>query len=172
MKIDQHLTEELTRVAHLMADAARDVILPYFRSDTLDADNKLAGGYDPVTVADREAEAAMRAVLMQHRPDDAILGEEMGTQAGTTDLTWVLDPIDGTAPFIAGVPVFGTLISLAAQGQPLIGVMHLPVTQQRWVGVAGRAATRGARLVTRSTCRKHAAAARGGEQTVNHDEGP
>ena len=121
MKIDQHLTEELTRIAHLMADAARDVILPYFRSDTLDADNKLAGGYDPVTVADREAEAAMRAVLMQHRPDDAILGEEMGTQAGTTGLTWVLDPIDGTRGFVAGTPTWGVLIAVGGEAGPVIG---------------------------------------------------
>jgi len=140
MKIDQHLTEELTRVAHLMADAARDVILPYFRSDTLDADNKLAGGYDPVTVADREAEAAMRAVLMQHRPDDAILGEEMGTQAGTTDLTWVLDPIDGTRGFVAGTPTWGVLIAVGGEAGPVIGIVDQPYTGERFIGTPQGAA--------------------------------
>lgn len=140
MKIDQHLTEELTRVAHLLADAARAAILPHFRSDTLDADNKLAGGYDPVTVADREAEAAMRAVLAKHRPDDAILGEEMGTQAGTSGLTWVLDPIDGTRGFVAGTPTWGVLIAVGGEAGPVIGIVDQPYTGERFIGTPQGAA--------------------------------
>ena len=94
--------QELTDVAHALADAARQAILPYFRGAALATENKLEGGYDPVTVADRAAEQAMRAVLAARRPQDAILGEEFGSQPGTSGLTWVLDPIDGTRGFVAG----------------------------------------------------------------------
>ncbi len=134
MTFNPHLSEELIRVAHLLADAAGDVILPYFRSDNLGTDNKLAEGYDPVTVADRAAEAAMRAVLAQHRPDDAILGEEMGTQPGTSGLTWVLDPIDGTRGFVAGTPTWGVLIAVGDDAGPVIGIVDQPYTGERFIG--------------------------------------
>lgn len=134
MTFDTTLTDGLTRVAHLLADAARDVILPHFRSADLDTDNKLAGGYDPVTVADRAAEAAMRDVLAQHRPDDAILGEEMGTKAGTSGLTWVLDPIDGTRGFVAGTPTWGVLIAVGDDSGPVIGIVDQPYTGERFIG--------------------------------------
>jgi myo-inositol-1(or 4)-monophosphatase len=128
------LIEELTRVAHLMADAAREVILPYFRSDTLSADNKLAGGYDPVTRADREGEEAMRAVLAQHRPDDAVLGEELGAKAGTSGLTWMLDPIDGTRGFVSGTPTWGVLIAVGGAQGPVLGIVDQPYTGERFIG--------------------------------------
>ena len=134
MNIDQALTDELTHVAHLMADAARDVILPYFRSEGLGQENKLAGGYDPVTEADRAGEAVMREILAQHRPDDAILGEEMGTKAGTTGLTWVLDPIDGTRGFVSGTPTWGVLIAVGDTSGPFIGIMDQPYIGERFIG--------------------------------------
>ena len=95
-----------------MADAARAVILPHFRT-SLQTDNKLSEGFDPVTEADRAAERAMRAVLAERRPDDAIFGEEYGVQHGTSGLTWVLDPIDGTRAFISGTPTWGVLIAVS-----------------------------------------------------------
>jgi myo-inositol-1(or 4)-monophosphatase len=128
------LIADLTRVAHLMADAARKVILPYFRSETLSAENKLAGGYDPVTRADREGEDAMRAVLARHRPDDGILGEELGTKEGTSGLTWVLDPIDGTRGFVSGTPTWGVLIAVGGSGGPVIGIVDQPYTGERFIG--------------------------------------
>lgn len=128
------LSKDLTRVAHLMADAAREVILPYFRSDDLGEDNKLAGGYDPVTEADRGAEQAMRAVLAEQRPDDAILGEEYGAKAGTTGLTWVLDPIDGTRGFVSGTPTWGVLIAVGPASGPIIGIIDQPYIGERFVG--------------------------------------
>lgn len=134
MNIDQALTDELTHVAHLMADAARDVILPYFRSEGLGQENKLAGGYDPVTEADRAGEAVMREILAQHRPDDAILGEEMGTKAGTTGLTWVLDPIDGTRGFVSGTPTWGVLIAVGDTSGPFIGIVDQPYIGERFIG--------------------------------------
>ncbi|MEH6738521.1 MAG: histidinol-phosphatase [Sulfitobacter sp.] len=134
MKNDPILTAELTKIAHLMADAAGEVILPYFRSADLGADNKLEGGYDPVTVADRAGEAAMRAVLAEHRPNDAILGEELGTKAGTTGLTWVLDPIDGTRGFVSGTPTWGVLIAVGGEDGPFLGIVDQPYIGERFIG--------------------------------------
>ncbi|MFL4472036.1 histidinol-phosphatase [Tateyamaria armeniaca] len=130
--------DELTAVAHALADAARAAILPHFRATDLHTDNKLAGGYDPVTVADRAAEEAMRAVLADLRPDDAILGEEFGTTAGTSGLTWVLDPIDGTRGFVAGTPTWGVLIAVGPDTGPILGVIDQPYIGERFIGAAGR----------------------------------
>ncbi len=134
MTHDPKLTEELTNVAHLMADAAAKVILPHFRSVELGADNKLADGYDPVTVADRGGEEAMRAVLAEHRPNDGIFGEELGTKEGNTGLTWVLDPIDGTRGFVSGTPTWGVLIAVGAEDGPFLGVVDQPYIGERFIG--------------------------------------
>lgn len=134
MKIDAPLIDELAHVAGLMADAARAVILPYFRSASLKDDNKLAGGYDPVTQADREAEAAMRAVLAEHRPQDGILGEELGSTQGSSGLTWVLDPIDGTRGFVSGTPTWGVLIAVGTAEGPFLGVIDQPYIGERFLG--------------------------------------
>ena len=123
-------------LAHLMADAARDAILPHFRGTNLSTDNKDADGFDPVTVADRAAEAAMRKLLAEHRPDDGIWGEEYGQQAGTSGRTWVLDPIDGTRGFISGTPTWGVLIALSEADGPIMGVIDQPYTGERFVGAA------------------------------------
>lgn len=125
---------EIDRVAQSMADAARSVILPYFRSAQLAADNKDAAGYDPVTEADRAAERAMREVLSRERPDDAILGEEFGEKAGTSGLTWVLDPIDGTRGFVSGTPTWGVLIALSTRSGPVYGLIDQPYIGERFVG--------------------------------------
>ncbi len=129
----------LRAVAEEMADAARCVTLRYFRSDALDVDNKDADGFDPVTVADREAEQAMRAVLAKRRPNDAIYGEEFGKSAGTSGLTWVLDPIDGTRAFISGAPSWGVLIGIDAGQGPVLGVVDQPYIGERFVGGFGKA---------------------------------
>lgn len=127
------------QVAHQLADAARAVILPYFRQAGLEAQNKDAGGFDPVTAADRAAETAMRAVLTRHRPDDGIWGEEFGQQSGSSGRTWVLDPIDGTRGFISGTPTWGVLIALSDEGGPFLGVIDQPYTGERFVGAPGLA---------------------------------
>lgn len=143
-----------------MADAARAVILPWFRRAGLESqntDNKAAVGFDPVTVADRAAETAMRAVLAEHRPDDAILGEEFGPQVGTSGRTWVLDPIDGTRGFISGTPTWGVLIALSLADGPIMGIIDQPYTGERFVGAPGLAALSGpfgtTALATRATGR-------------------
>lgn len=142
-------------VAHKMADAARSAILPHFRTASLNAENKLSEGFDPVTVADRAAEQAMRAVLAELRPEDGILGEEFGTSTGTSGRTWVLDPIDGTRGFISGTPTWGVLIALSDDTGPFLGVIDQPYTGERFCGgpeVAQMTGPLGARsLQTRDT---------------------
>lgn len=125
---------DIRRVAHQLADVARQVILPHFRDPTLGAENKLEGGFDPVTIADRAAEEAMRAILDQARPDDAILGEEFGVKEGTSGLTWVLDPIDGTRGFISGTPTWGVLIAVRDAQGPFYGIIDQPYISERFEG--------------------------------------
>jgi len=129
----------LRDVAEEMADAAGVITLRYFRGAGLAVDNKQAGGFDPVTLADREAEQAMRAVLARRRPDDAIFGEEFGQSAGRSGLTWVLDPIDGTRAFISGAPSWGVLIGLDAGQGPVMGLIDQPFTGERFFGGFGKA---------------------------------
>ncbi|MBB97107.1 MAG: histidinol-phosphatase [Rhodobacteraceae bacterium] len=117
-----------------MADAARAAILPHFRAPGLSADNKLAEGFDPVTVADRAAEVAMRDLLAEHRPDDGIWGEELGQVVGRSGRTWVLDPIDGTRGFLSGTPTWGVLIALSEANGPVMGMIDQPYIGERFVG--------------------------------------
>lgn len=144
-------------LAHRMADAARAAILPYFRQPDLAAQNKHATGFDPVTVADRAAEQAMRALLARHRPEDGIWGEEFGQSAGTSGRDWVLDPIDGTRGFISGTPTWGVLIALSNSTGPELGVIDQPYTGERFVGGPGVAEMTGPLgtmpLRTRATAR-------------------
>ena len=111
-----------------LADAARAAILPWFRTD-LQSDRK--GDATPVTEADRAAEEAMRRILKAEVPRDAVHGEEFGASPGSSGRTWVLDPIDGTAGFLAGRAMFGTLIALVVEGWPVLGVIDQPVMQER-----------------------------------------
>ncbi len=131
--------EVLLQVANAAADAAAVVTLDYFRTTRLKTENKADGHFDPVTCADREAEQAIREVLRQMRPEDGILGEEFGPVQGTSGLTWVLDPIDGTRGFISGTPTWGTLISIRDAAGPILGMIDQPYTGERFVGGFGLA---------------------------------
>ena len=137
------LRAELIETANALADVARRETLVHFRGGALGVENKLDGGFDPVTVADRAAERAMRAVLAERRPDDAILGEEYGAQAGTSGLTWVLDPIDGTRAYLSGTPTWGVLISVADASGPVLGVIDQPFIGERFVGGLGQSSVTG-----------------------------
>ena len=128
---------QIIRTAHDMADAARKAILPLFRSDDLVADNKRPADFDPVTEADRAAEQAMRQVLARNRPDDAILGEEYGHSPGTSGLTWILDPIDGTRAFISGAASWGVLIGLSDGWDVVYGLIDQPYIGERFEGGFG-----------------------------------
>lgn len=131
------VSAELWHVAEALADAARPVILEVFRTQGLDAENKAAEGFDPITVADRAAEQAIRHELARLRPQDGILGEEYGAQSGTSGLTWVIDPIDGTRAFLSGTPTWGVLIALADETGPVLGVIDQPYIGERFCGGLG-----------------------------------
>jgi histidinol phosphatase-like enzyme (inositol monophosphatase family) len=137
-RVSGPLADDLRAVAAEMADVARIATLAHFRT-ALTAETKEAARFDPVTVADRESEAAMRAVLARRRPDDAILGEEMAATAGTSGLTWVLDPIDGTRAYLSGTPTWGVLIAVADDEGPLHGIIDQPYIGERFEGGLGPA---------------------------------
>jgi len=142
--------------ANRLADEAGAVIRPYFRQ-RLEVTDKGEHAFDPVTEADRRAEDAMRALIRAERPGDAILGEEHGFEPGTSGLTWVLDPIDGTRAFITGQPLWGTLVALEENGRRLLGIIDQPVLGERFIGYPGvsemRSATGTTPLKTRACAR-------------------
>jgi myo-inositol-1(or 4)-monophosphatase len=127
--------------AHKLADAAGEVIRPYFRRQIDITDKGLAKGavFDPVTAADKGAEAAIRAIIERERPNDGILGEEFGEKASGNGLKWVLDPVDGTRAFITGRHEWGCLIALEKNDQPVLGILDQPVLRERFIGVNGGA---------------------------------
>jgi histidinol phosphatase-like enzyme (inositol monophosphatase family) len=126
----QHLID----AAQELADISARIVRPLFRSP-IAVDTK--ADLTPVTKADREAEAAMRAWIQRAYPDHGLIGEELGGVQADAELVWVLDPIDGTKSFIAGKPIFGTLIALIRQGRPILGVIDQPILLERWVGATG-----------------------------------
>lgn len=121
-------------LAHALADAAGAAIRPFFRARFR---QEAKDDSSPVTEADRAAEAAIRALIEQHRPNDGIIGEEYGIDRPDAERVWVLDPIDGTRSFIGGRPIFGTLIALMVAGRPVLGVIDQPIAGERWIGAAG-----------------------------------
>ncbi|MFS8802857.1 histidinol phosphate phosphatase [Synechococcus sp. R60.2] len=127
---------EWIELAQALADAAGAVIRPLFRGE-LQAEYKEARS-PIVTVADREAERAMRALLMAQVPEHSILGEEFGFHQTGSLYTWVLDPLDGTIAFSTGKPTFATLIALLEEDRPILGIIDQPVLRERWLGVRGQ----------------------------------
>ena len=125
-------------LANRLADAAGEAIRPLFRGQWTQ-ERKPDASY--VTEADQAAEAAMRAIIESEWPDDGIIGEEYGNRNPAAARQWVLDPIDGTTSFIAGRPIFGTLIALMEGGWPILGVIDQPVLRERWVGRVGNGTT-------------------------------
>ena len=132
-------------IIHEMAEVAADAILPHFRTP-LEVENKLAqrladadNAFDPVTIADKNAEAALRRLINQRFPGHGILGEEYGAENLQADYVWVLDPIDGTRAFVSGLPLWGTLIALCHQGRPILGAMIQPFLGEIYVGAGQNA---------------------------------
>ena len=143
MRISAAEQTELMAVAHSLADAARPITLRHFRRPDLGTENKRTDGFDPVTRADRDAETAMRDLLARLRPQDGIIGEEHGRHAGTSGLTWVFDPIDGTRGYISGTPTWGVLISVGDASGPLYGIIDQPYIGERFAGGFGTAEVAG-----------------------------
>lgn len=146
MKIEQDIA-----IALRLADAAGEAIRPHFRTG-LTGDRK--SDASPVTVADRAAEEAMRRILKAEVPRDTVIGEEFGTEQGSSNRTWVLDPIDGTVSFIGGRPIFGTLIALLVDGWPVLGIIDQPILGERWVGASGHPTTFNGQEVRTRACRE------------------
>lgn len=141
--------DDLT-LANRLADAAGAVIRPLFRGDW-SQEQKADRTF--VTEADRAAEAAMRQILEAERADDGIIGEEYGTRNESAGRQWVLDPIDGTTSFIAGRPIFGTLIALLQDGWPVLGIIDQPIAKERWAGRIGEGTTFNGKPVRTAPCR-------------------
>lgn len=130
--------DALLGLASELADAAGAAALPHFRAEALVAQDKGAADglrFDPVTEADRGAERAIRALLAERRPDDGVFGEEEARTHGSSGLTWVIDPIDGTRSFISGLPLWGILIALDDGARGRIGLIDQPYTRERFTGV-------------------------------------
>ena len=145
----------LLAFAQHLADAAGEVIRPYFRKPLAVRDK---ADLTPVTAADRAAEETMRALIEGHFPAHGILGEEFGRVREDAELVWVLDPIDGTKSFISGVPLFGTLIALTREGRPILGIIDQPISRERWAGAAGRPTTLNGAAIRCRACPMLAAA--------------
>ncbi|MFA6218904.1 MAG: inositol monophosphatase family protein [Erythrobacter sp.] len=136
-------------LANRLADAAGAAIRPLFRGAFAGERKRDAS---PVTEVDRAAEAAMRAILEAERSGDGILGEEYGQTRAGAARQWVLDPIDGTISFMAGRPIFGTLIALVQDGWPVLGIIDQPISGERWVGRIGQPTTFNGRAVRTRPC--------------------
>ncbi|KAA5803933.1 inositol monophosphatase family protein [Alkalicaulis satelles] len=141
MRSAHGLQDELVFLAQL-ADTARPLALRHFRTG-IGADSKGAASgaaYDPVTIADRDIETALRALIAQHRPGDGVLGEEHAASPSRTGRTYVIDPIDGTRAYIAGLPTWCVLIALNDANGPLASVIDQPFTGERFLGITGQSA--------------------------------
>ncbi len=129
-------------VAELAAVSGK-AILPFFRTMLAAEDKSRGGAYDPVTEADRAAETVMRRLINRDFPAHGIIGEEFGSEREDAEFVWVLDPIDGTRAFMAGLPLWGTLIGLLRGGAPAYGLMSQPFIGEIFRGDGGSASYRG-----------------------------
>jgi histidinol-phosphatase len=135
---DQPEPLEFAGFAQQLADIAAGIVRSYYRSP-VEVESK--DDASPVTIADREAEQAMRALIQARYPEHGIAGEEFGVERPNAELVWHLDPIDGTKSFVIGRPLFGTLIGLSLRGRPLLGVIDQCISGERWLGVRGHGTT-------------------------------
>jgi inositol-phosphate phosphatase/L-galactose 1-phosphate phosphatase/histidinol-phosphatase len=140
---------EFEALAHRLADRAGEIQRRYFRTSVA-VDTKADAS--PVTIADREAEAAMRDLIAAAYPHHGILGEEHGQDRIDAEFVWVLDPIDGTKSFITGRPLFGTLIALAHRGRPVMGMIDQSILRERWIGSHGTSSAWNGRPIRVRAC--------------------
>lgn len=138
-----------------LARESGELIARFFRQPDLAVDAKADSS--PVTAADRQAEELLRSLILARFPEHGIIGEEFGTERGDAEYVWVLDPIDGTISFVAGVLRFGTLIGLMHGGRPILGLIHQPITQELLVGTASRTTLNGRPVRVRETASLEAA---------------
>jgi inositol-phosphate phosphatase/L-galactose 1-phosphate phosphatase/histidinol-phosphatase len=140
---------EFLLFAETLADASRDMLIAASR-DLPEVTVKADASY--VTTTDREIEKKLREMIIEQYPEHGIFGEEFENLNTAAEYVWVLDPIDGTAAFVAGIPVYGTLIALAWNGKPFIGVIDHPMTDDRWTGVNNTCAFHNGKPITTRSC--------------------
>lgn len=133
----QESYQELIEAAADIAEEASKIALSYFRKNLL---IETKDNMTPVTIADKKTEEAIRAELTKAFPGFGILGEEFGEEAIDAELVWTVDPIDGTLSFIRGIPLFGTLLGLLSDGEPVGGVMVLPALGETYTAAEGEGA--------------------------------
>jgi histidinol phosphatase-like enzyme (inositol monophosphatase family) len=150
---DAGFSQACVGLIHRLADLSGDIALKHFRT-SLDIVSK--DDASPVTIADRDAETAMREAIRKVFPDHGIIGEEHGREQTEAEWIWILDPIDGTASFINGVPLFGTLIGLwrrdGATAKPWLGCINHPAMKDRWLGGVSMPTTLNNQAVRARTC--------------------
>ena len=134
LSMSQSIGSDVVEFAHTLADAAGEIVRSGAGSRRVVHRKADAS---PVTEIDRAVEIRLREMIAARYPDHGVVGEEFGEDRPGVGHVWVLDPIDGTKAFIAGLPVFGTLIGLARGGRPVLGVVEQPVTRERWMGIDG-----------------------------------
>lgn len=135
-------------LARTLADEAGKVAFGYFETrESLVIETK-RDPQDVVSIADREVENLLRARVAEIHPDDGFLGEEYGLLAGTSGYTWVVDPIDGTSPFVNGMPNWCVSIAVLYGGEPIIGVIVSPCHNEVYAGALGKGATLNGKVLT------------------------
>lgn len=134
---------DFSAFVHELAEAAGEASMPFFRTALGACDKNVGGVFDPVTEADKAAEAAMRRLIGAQFPHHGVVGEEFGAKGESAEYVWTLDPIDGTRAFLCGLPLWGTLIGLSRHGAPVYGMMSQPFTRERFFGDGARADWRG-----------------------------
>ena len=141
--------DSLLGFAERLAEASGPILRRYFRSGVAVIDKPDSS---PVTIADREAEQALRKLIAAEHPDHGVIGEEFGADRPGAEHVWVLDPIDGTKSFITGRPLFGTLIALCRAGRPILGVVDHPALNERWIGASGHPTRHNGTVVKARAC--------------------
>jgi len=141
--------------ASTMADASGELIR---RDQQKKFDIQIKDDGSPVTSVDKAAERRIRGIIAELHPEHGIIGEEYPPSAADSEFVWAIDPIDGTLPFLAGFPVFGTLIALLHQGVPVLGVIDMPMTGERWIGGSNLPTTHNGKPVKTRACETLAAA--------------
>ena len=156
---------DIVAFAHRLADASGKVVRRYFRQPIV-IDYKADAS--PATRADRETETVIREMIVAEYPEHGVIGEEHPPERADADYLWIIDPIDGTRPFLAGVPTFGTLIALTHKGTPVLGIIDQPVSGERWVGVNGQPTTLNGEPVRTRACTDLSKAQQGEPQPQPH----
>jgi len=121
-----------------IVDEAGKITIGYFKKNLI-IENKDENFFNPVTIADKSAEKKIREMIEKLYPNDSVVGEEYGTKSGSSDFTWIIDPIDGTKAFISGIPTWGILLSLVEHNKPIMGVIYQPFTGELFWGGFGKA---------------------------------